>query len=83
VTRVVRNPKTGMLETVDDTGPTQHDLERLRRETRARIDGTEQFHVDEYATPAPAAETPPCVCVPGLYLCTFCRGEEDDGYGGY
>jgi hypothetical protein len=82
VTRVVRNPKTGMLETAPSSGPTQHDLERLRRETRARIDGTEQFHVDQFAapTPAPVAEPefPPqylCTCIVAYlgYVCENCR----------
>lgn len=49
-TKVVRNPKTGMLETVPDYGEvTPEQVAETRRKLRDMLSGNTPFHVDPNA----------------------------------
>lgn len=52
-TKVIVNPKTGKMETVDDYTkiPTKEALARQHKELRDMLDGNVQFHNDPFAAP--------------------------------
>ena len=53
--KVVQNPKTGKMETVDVVEKaTPESLAELHKEVRDMLDGNTQFHVDPLAKPKPA-----------------------------
>lgn len=57
--KVVTNPKTGKMETIEDTSTvTKEDLAKLHKEVRDMLDGNVQFHVDPF-TPVVPDEEPP------------------------
>ena len=50
--KVIQNPKTGKMETVDElTKPTPESLAQQRKELRDMLDGNTQFHVDPLTKP--------------------------------
>lgn len=52
--KVVHNPKTGKMETVEYTpSVTPESLAKQRREVRDMIEGNVQFHDDPMAAPKP------------------------------
>ena len=58
--KVIVNPKTGKMETVDvPDGPSPESLARQRKELRDMLDGNIQFHVDPRAAKPAVKPTPP------------------------
>ncbi len=56
-TKVIVNPATGRMETVDaHTEDAQAKLQRTRRELRDMLEGNTQFHEDEFKAEPPVPE---------------------------
>ena len=51
--KVVKNPKTGMSETIEVPDHDPKALADLHKEVKDMLDGNKQFHDDPYAAPKP------------------------------
>jgi len=57
--KVIQNPKTGKMETVDTPAPvTKESLAELHKQTRDMIEGNTQFHVDPNMPTIPSPVVP-------------------------
>ena len=57
--KVIQNPKTGKMETVQDIPTvTKESLAELHKEVRDMIEGNTQFHTDPNSPPVVVPETP-------------------------
>jgi hypothetical protein len=52
-TKVVKNKKTGMMETIEVPDHDPKALADLHKEVKDMIEGNKQFHDDPYAAPKP------------------------------
>jgi hypothetical protein len=58
-TKVVKNKKTGMMETIEVPDHDPKALADLHKEVKDMIEGNKQFHDDPYAAPKPQEPVSP------------------------